>query len=336
VNHVRTAIIGLGYWGPNLLRNFAAQSECEMIYGCDLEESNIEKARSHYPALTYTKDAEDIFSDSSINLVLIAVPTNVHFPLAKQALENGKHVFIEKPMTSKLEEAEELVTLSHNNQKHIFVDHTFVFAPSVQKMKEAAISGELGDLLYFDSVRINLGFIQKDINVIEDLAIHDLSILNTFMDLAAVETIAAHGSTHYGTQTENAHLFLTWKNGFQAHIHVGWLSPVKMRKTILAGSKAMMTYDDIEPSEKIRLYDKGVVHDASHPDPMLPSYRSGDIVIPAIPPKETLAIEAQHVLKCVNGNEKPYVSGGEGVKVLRILERARYSLESNGAPVSYK
>jgi predicted dehydrogenase len=306
-----------------------------MAIGCDLNEKNLAKARSHYPALSYTQNAEDIFSDSSIDLVLVATETSTHFELARKALESGKHVLVEKPLASSTEEAKALVKLSQKQGKLLMVDHTFVFAPAVQKMTELATGGELGELLYFDSVRINLGLIQKDVNVLEDLAIHDLSILATLKDLGDIQTVCTHASTHFGSQEENAHLHLTFSDSFQAHIHNSWLSPVKIRQTILAGSKAMLKYDDTEPSEKLRIYDKGIEHDTEKPSPMLPKYRSGDVVIPALQLKETLLIEAEHVIACVQGQEKPKVPGEEGVYILRILERAKESLASNNTPVPF-
>lgn len=333
VRRIRAGIVGLGYWGPQLLRNFAAQPECEMVYGCDLLEENLAKARNHYPALTYTQDDNDLLRDSSVELILIATPTSSHFPLAKRALEEKKHVFLEKPMTSTAREAEELIALAEKVGKRLFVDHTFVFAPAVAKMASMARGGELGDLLYFDSSRINLGLIQKDTSVLWDLAIHDLSILSTFQDLNEVATIAAHGGKYFGDQEEIAHLHLTFRSGFRAHIAVSWLSPVKIRHTILAGTRAMVTYDDTEPSEKIRIYDRGVERDTSKPDPFFPKYRSGNILIPALPLTETLTLEAQHVLRCLHDTEEALVPGEEGRKVLTILEHAERSIRSGSSPL---
>ncbi|MDD5054971.1 MAG: Gfo/Idh/MocA family oxidoreductase [Candidatus Peribacteraceae bacterium] len=329
---VTTALIGLGYWGPNLLRNFGAQSLCHLKYACDLRDENIAKAKAHYPAVTFTKDAAQIFADSAVELVLIATPTKSHFPLAKAALEAGKHVFIEKPMCASTAEAKELNAIAASMKKFIFIDHTFAFAPSVAKMRTYAKEGALGDLLYFDSTRINLGIIQPDTNVLFDLAIHDLTILSTVKDLTKVKELCAHGTQYYGKQVEVGHLHMTFDDGFMAHISVSWLSPVKIRHTILAGTKAMVTYDDTEPSEKVRLYDKGVVHDTNKPNPMLPTYRSGDVLIPALPPKETLGLEAAHVLQCIRENGKPIVSGEDGLAVLTILEKADESLRT-GATV---
>lgn len=331
---VKTALIGLGYWGPNLLRNFSAQPQCDLAVACDLSDANIEKARRHYPAITYTKDVQDIWNDTSIELVLIATPTTSHYPLAKAALEAGKHVFVEKPFTSTSAQAEELVALAKSKGKHIFVDHTFVFAPAVRALRDAAASGKLGDLLYFDSTRINLGLIQQDTNVLYDLAIHDLSILGTIADLSRVAQVSAMGSMHFGAQEEHVHLHVAFDSGFHAHVAVSWLSPVKVRRSVLAGRKGMAVYDDTEPSEKLRLYDSAVEHDSTRPDPMLPKYRSGDVLIPALPTVETLAIEAEHVCRAVRGLEQPEVSGEDALKILRILEKAQESMKQGGIPVS--
>lgn len=333
MHRVKIAIVGLGYWGPNLVRNFSAEPACELVWGCDKSEERLNWLRGHYPAVKATANFDDVLNDPSIELVLIATPTSTHVALATKALEAGKHVFVEKPLTPTSTEAVALVALAKKQNKLLFVDHTFLFAPAVEKMIEISESGKLGDLLYFDSVRINLGLIQKDTTVLWDLAIHDLSILAGLKDLTAVISVAAIGSSHFGKQTENAHIHLFFRDGFNAHIHVSWLSPVKVRRTTLAGTKAMLTYDDTEPSEKLRLYDSGVVHDATRPDPMLPTYRVGDILIPALDRKETLAREAAHVLACVQGKETPRSPGSQGMQMLRILEAAHASLENGGACV---
>jgi predicted dehydrogenase len=333
MQRVKTAIVGLGYWGPNLVRNFSAESACELVWGCDKSEERLNWLKSHYPAVRATANFDDILNDPSIDLVLIATPTTTHAALASKALEAGKHVFVEKPLTPTSTEAKTLVSLAEAKGKLLFVDHTFLFAPAVEKMIEMAEQKKLGDLLYFDSVRINLGLIQQDTTVLWDLAIHDLSILAGIKDLAKVVSVAAIGSSHFGKQTENAHIHLLFDDGFNAHIHVSWLSPVKVRRTTLAGTSAMLVYDDTEPSEKLRLYDSGVVHDATRPDPMLPTYRVGDILIPALDRKETLAREAEHVLACVQGKEKPRSPGAQGLQMLTILEAAHASLDNGGAAV---
>lgn len=336
MHRVKTAIVGLGYWGPNLVRNFSAEPACELVWGCDKSEERLNWLKSHYPAVKPTPNVDDVVNDPSIDLVLIATPTSTHVALATKALEAGKHVFVEKPIAPTSAEAAGLVTLAKKQNKLLFVDHTFLFAPAVEKMIEISESGKLGDLLYFDSVRINLGLIQQDTTVLWDLAIHDLSILAGLKDLSTVRSVSAVGSSHFGKQTENAHIHILFHDGFNAHIHVSWLSPVKVRRTTLAGTKAMLTYDDVEPSEKLRLYDSGIVHDMTRPDPMLPTYRVGDIIIPALDRKETLAREAAHVLACVQGTETPRSSGTHGMQLLTILEAAHASLDNGGAcvPVS--
>ncbi len=244
MHRVKTAIVGLGYWGPNLVRNFAAEPACELVWGCDKSEERLAWLRGHYPAVKPTANFDDVLNDTSIELVLIATPTSTHAALATKALEAGKHVFIEKPITPTSAEAAELVTLAKKQNKLLFVDHTFLFAPAVEKMIEIAGGKKLGDLLYFDSVRINLGLIQQDTTVLWDLAIHDLSILAGIKDLASIRSVSAVGSSHFGKQTENAHIHLLFQDGFNAHIHVSWLSPVKVRRTTLAGTSAMLVYDD--------------------------------------------------------------------------------------------
>lgn len=328
---VRTALIGLGYWGPNLLRNFVAQKTCDMIYVCDRKAERREWGKSRYPHVQFIEDPAVIFADPTIDLVLIATPTSTHSELALGALRSNKHVFIEKPLCGTSREGESLVAEASKRQRHIFVDHTFAFAPSVMEMKKRFERGDLGELLYFDSTRINLGIIQPDTNVLWDLAVHDLTILSQLKPLSQVQEVSAHGMKHYGNQVEVAHLHLQFTDGVTAHIHVSWLSPVKMRQTIVAGTKAMMTYDDIEPSEKLRVYDRGVVRDLEAPNPLLPKYRVGDISIPALNGHETLDLAASEVLDCVMHNKPPRVSGAAGLEILKILEAADLSLQSKAS-----
>ena len=316
---IRTALIGLGYWGPNLLRVFSAEEGCELAVACDRAAERIDQMKKKYPSLRYGMDAEEIFADPSIELVLIATPTSTHFDLAMRALAAGKHVFVEKPMTATLDQAEELVRFADTQGKKLFVDHTFVFSPAVQKMQELVKEGAIGESLYFDSRRINLGLIQKDTNALFDLAIHDLSILGSLVDLDNITNIAAHGRKHFGVQEEDVHLHLQFRSGFHAHIHVSWLSPVKVRQTILAGKRAMIVYDDTQPSEKIRVYDSGIEHDQTKPDPFFPKYRTGDILIPTLQNLEPLAVEAAHIVRSVRGTVPPISSGDTALKILRTL-----------------
>lgn len=326
--HIGIGVVGLGYWGPNLLRNYLNTPNCQVLFGCDLNEDLLQKQQRSYPSVTFTKHFTDVLQSKDVQLVVIATRTEAHYPLAKQALEAGKHVFIEKPMTSTLTQAQELNTLAAQQGLHIFVDHTFAFAPAIAQMVDYKNNGTLGDLLYFDSTRINLGIIQQDTNVLWDLAVHDLSILSRVKNLDDISTIYAQGSAHFGTQIEVGHLHVTFNDGFSAHIHVSWLSPVKIRHTMLAGTKAMLTYDDTEPSEKLRLYDKGIEHGGTPADPFFPTYREGNIIIPALDRKETLLRETENVIETLRNNAVPIVSGQEGRKIIQILERADESLES--------
>ncbi len=325
-------IVGLGYWGPNLVRNFAAIQDWEVRWVCDLKEENLAKIRAQYPWVKTTSSLADLLNDPTLDLVAIATPTNTHAALAEQVLNSGKHVLVEKPLASTVVEGEKLVALAGTQGKHLFVDHTFVYAGAVRKMRQLKDSGELGDVYYFDSTRINLGLIQQDINVLWDLAIHDLSILGQIADLSTIKTIYAHGSAHHGKQIEIAHLHLGFANGMDAHIHASWLSPVKIRQTLVGGSKKMVVFDDIHPSEKLRIYDVGVsrkqMGEEKPGDPFFPMYRSGDIVIPKIDATETLKTEALHLLDCVNGMAQPLVSGKDGLAILRILDASDRSLAS--------
>lgn len=329
------AIIGLGYWGPNLLRNFASLDECHVKYGCDKNKERLLRFQKQYPSVTFTTNADDIWNDPEVDGVVIATPTSAHFALAKAALKAGKHVLVEKPMTATSKEGKVLVDLAKKQKKQLLVDHTFAYTSSVFKINDLIKDHSLGKLLYFDSTRINLGIIQKDTNVIWDLAVHDLSILNSFVDFTDITEIFAHGSAHYGKHIEIGHLHLKFKTGFYAHIHVSWLSPVKIRHTILGGTKAMVLFDDTEPSEKIRVYDKGIDHDDTKPDPFFPKYRSGDVLIPALDSTEALLREARHFVACISGKEKPVVPGELGRQMVRILELSDESLKKN-APIKIK
>lgn len=324
---VNIGIIGLGYWGPNWLRNFASLSRCTVKYGCDLSKERCQKFSALYPSITFTQSVDDLLSDTTLDAVIIATPTSTHFALAKAALESGKHVLVEKPMTSSSAEAKQLVALATKKKKLLLVDHTFAYTEAVQKIQSLISDKKLGSLLYFDSTRINLGLIQKDTSVFHDLAVHDLTILNAIMPLSQASTIFATGNSYYGKTIEVGHLHIGYPSGFNAHIHVSWLSPVKIRSTLIGGKKAMIVYNDIEPSEKIRLYDKGIDHDETKADPFFPKYRSGDILIPALSSAETLETEAQHFLDCIDGKTKPLVSGRDGEAMIKVLSKAMESIE---------
>jgi len=326
---IQIGIVGLGYWGPNWLRNFAQTDGCEVRYGCDLDAARCTKFQKQYPGITFTTKFKDLLNDPELDAVVIVTPTSSHFPLAKAALLAGKHVLVEKPMTATLKEANELVKLAKRKKLQLLVDHTFAYTEAVAKIREIIKDGKLGEPLYIDSTRINLGLIQKDTNVLWDLAIHDLTIIDAVQKLDSVVEVFACGSAFYGKQSEIGHLHLKFASGLHAHVHASWLSPVKIRQTLIGGKKAMIVYNDTEPSEKIRVYDKGIEHDTTKPDPFFPKYRSGDVLIPAIALTEALATEAAHFVDCIRGKAKPRVSGEDGKRMVEILEAADKSLKQN-------
>jgi predicted dehydrogenase len=299
-----------------------------LAWGCDVSVDRIAKFSRQYPAVRFTQNYDDLLRDKSLQAIVIATPTGSHFELAKKALEAGKHVLVEKPMTGTAADAQKLVNLARKNKRLLLVDHTFAYTAAVEKIRSIVSSKTLGDLLYFDSTRINLGLIQKDCNVLWDLAVHDLTILASIADMTKVTSVTALGSAHYGKHVEDAHLHLTFSTGLAAHIHVSWLSPVKLRTTLIAGRKAMIVYDDAEPSEKIRVYDKGIEHDTTKADPFFPKYRSGDVLIPALPNTEPLGAEAKHFVACIQGEQKPMVDGEDGLAIVRILEKADESIRT--------
>ncbi|PIR66442.1 MAG: oxidoreductase [Parcubacteria group bacterium CG10_big_fil_rev_8_21_14_0_10_36_14] len=330
---LKIAIIGAGYWGKNLIRNAASSASVSLVYVCDLDLRLLERARSNFPFIKTTCDSEDIFKAKDIEAVFIATPVVSHYKLAKRALESSKHVFVEKPMTETSAEARELIELAKKNNLLLHVDHTFIYTGAVRKIKELINADELGEIRYIDSERINLGLIQPDVNVIYDLAVHDLSIFNYILKEKPM-SVAAFGKSYVTQNRENpveemAHIHLEYPSGTMAHIHIGWLSPVKIRKMLIGGSKKMVLYNDIEPTEKVKVYDHGADLDFKSETPSDVIYRSGDVYIPALERSEALAIEISHFADCaVNG--KPSLTGGEeGYEVVRILEATQKILKRN-------
>ena len=280
-------VIGCGYWGPNLLRNFAENEAAELRWICDADEARLAAMRRRYPAAQTSTDYQKLLDDPNLDAIAVVTPVATHFQIARAALVAGKHLLVEKPLTATAAEAEELNDLAARNQRTLMVDHTFVYTGAVRKMKEIVASGALGDLLYFDSVRINLGLFQKDINVLWDLAPHDLSIMDYLIDRQP-DGLSAIGSCHIEPGIENiAYLMLHFPGDFIAHFHFNWLAPVKIRRTMIAGSSKMILYDDIEPTEKVRIYDKGVTTNRVGADreadyQTLVSYRTGDVWAPKL------------------------------------------------------
>jgi predicted dehydrogenase len=323
-------IIGLGYWGPNLLRAFSESKDCKVKYACDLLDNNIAKLRNKYHSVTFTKNYTDLLKDKEVDIICIATPPETHFKIAYQAIEAGKHVLIEKPMTTRSEDAQKLIALAAKKKKLIFVDHTFCFSPPVIKIKELLGIKEIGEPLYFDSERINLGLIQEKVNVVWDLAVHDFSILTfLFPELKPTEVIAI-GSKHVQKKNEEmAHIMIKFNTPFVGHIHVSWLSPVKMRQTIIGGNRKMIMYDDTSVFEKIKIYEKGVDVNFSEETSFKPIYRSGDIIIPKLTDDEPLANEVKHIVSCIEKKEKPRVDGLAGLAVVKLLEACDESMKNN-------
>ncbi|HEY0545775.1 MAG TPA: Gfo/Idh/MocA family oxidoreductase [Pyrinomonadaceae bacterium] len=337
---ITIGVIGCGYWGPNLLRNFAENEGAQVSWMCDLDERRLASLNRRYPATRATTDYKQLLADTQLDAVVIATPVATHFQFAKDALLAGKHVLIEKPFTASVREAEELIELASRQKLTVMVDHTFIYTGAVRRMKETVESGELGDLLYFDSVRINLGLFQRDINVVWDLAPHDLSIMDYIIGREP-EAITATGSCHIERGIENiAYVMLRFSDEFIAHFHFNWLSPVKIRRTLLAGSSKMIVYDDIEPTEKIRIYDKGVTtkrsKDATEREAeyrTLVGYRTGDVWVPKLDSTEALTYVSEEFLSAIRESRSPLTDGHAGLRVVRLLEAAQQSIEQDGRQI---
>jgi predicted dehydrogenase len=333
---IRVGVVGCGYWGPNLVRNFARHLETEVQAVCDVRYERALRTGSEYRVPTITDQPDKLVTDPAIDLVVLATPTSTHFRLAKEAIGVGKHVLVMKPLTTSSAEGEELCDLARRQGVLVAVDHTFVFTPAIQRIRELVQSGDLGDLYYFDSVRANLGLFQSDINVIWDLAPHDISILDYLVG-GEPQQVTAVGVAHGGSPTENiAYITLKYANAFLAHVHVNWLAPAKVRRTILGGSRKMVVYDDVEPTEKIKVYDKGVSFHANgsgDPYEALVSYRTGDMMAPHLSGREALSVEVDNIVRAIRGQESLTADGASGVRVVRILEAAQASIAAGGRPV---
>ena len=337
-------IIGYGYWGPNLVRNFFETPDCTVVSVSDLSRDRLAKIGPRYPTVETTTDYRDLLRDPRIDAVVVATPVSTHFKLGMEALQAGKHVLIEKPMTCVADEARRLVEEADVRGRILAVDHTFVYTPAVRKIHELVTKGDLGDIYYYDSVRVNLGLFQHDVNVIWDLAVHDLAIMDYLLPVQPVG-VSATGIGHVPGEPENmAYVTLHFDANVMAHLHVNWLSPVKVRKTLVGGSRKMVSYDDLEPSEKIRVYDKGItlrdVNAPASPDgngkhAMLVGYRSGDLWAPQIALTEALSIEARHVVECISKNLTPIADGHSGLRVVRMLEAATESMRASGRLIEF-
>lgn len=331
---VGIGIIGYGYWGPNLVRNFFETATARVIAVSDLSEQRLAAVRARYPTIRTTTDYRELLKDPTIDAILVATPVATHFPLANEALKAGKHVLVEKPIASTAEQTAVLIDEARKRDLTLMVDHTFVYTSAVRKIDELVKSGDVGDIYYYDSVRINLGLFQSDVNVLWDLAVHDLTIMDVVIPAKPL-AVSATGISHVPQKPENiAYLTMYFDNNVIAHIHVNWLAPVKLRRTLISGSRRMIVYDDIEPSEKIKIYDRGItVSDTETMYKYLIGYRTGDMHSPQLEVSEALKVEAAHFVECIRSRKRPISDGESGLRVVRILEAASQSLKQRGAPV---
>jgi len=322
-------IIGYGYWGPNLSRNFSESPRCSVVAISDPKRERLAQAKIKHPGAKFYDDYGAMLSDCSVDAVAIATPVSSHYQIALDCLRAGKHVFLEKPMAETEDQCEELIREAARRNLVLMVDHTFIYTGAVRKIKEVIDRGDIGDLLYYDSVRVNLGLFQHDVNVLWDLAVHDLSIMDYFFGLPV--SVSAIGVSHLeGLPEDMAYLTCLFQSGAIAHIHASWMSPVKIRKTLIGGSKQMIAYDDLEPSEKIKVYDRGVSLSSSS----WIDYRSGDMWCPKLDSAEALKSEAKHFIDCVHGVAHPLSDGESGLRVVRVLHAANKSLSQKGKMIS--
>jgi predicted dehydrogenase len=328
---INVGVIGYGYWGPNMVRNFYANQDAKVLKVSDLSKDRLALVESGYPTIKTTTDFKELVKDPEIDAVVIATPVSHHFPAAKEALESGKHVLLEKPMTATVEESEKLIELAEKKNVKLMVDHTFLYTGAVRKMKELVQSGELGDLYYFDSVRVNLGLFQHDINVVWDLAPHDFSIMD-FLLQKDPEMVSAVGVCHLGDLENMAYVTVQYPGNLLGHLHVNWLAPVKVRTTLIGGTKKMIVYDDTEPSEKVKIYDKGVNYHEKKEDvyQMLVQYRSGDMLAPKLEASEALKLVSREFTDSINENRKPLTDGVAGLRVVKLLQSATESMRQKG------
>ncbi len=330
---VKFGVIGYGYWGPNVVRNLDRLDEAEVVAVCDKSPAARRKVAKAYPDVRVTDDAAELMSSPEIDAIAVVTPVWTHYELAKAALQNGKHIFVEKPFTSNAAQAQELIELAERKRLKIMVDHTFLFTGAVQKIKQLLSDGALGKLYYYDSTRVNLGLFQHDVNVVWDLAPHDLSIID-FLIQHNPEAISATGQTHLNGHEDVAFLTLYFPDKVIAHINVNWLSPVKVRTTLIGGEKKMLVWNDLEADEKIKIYDKGVnIKSREGLYNLLVHYRSGDMWAPQIEQVEALTRELAYFVECIAKDETPVNDGHAGLRVVRMLEAANASIRKRGALV---
>ena len=329
---IQVAVIGYGYWGPNLVRNFWETPGCQVRAVSDKRESQLELALARYPAITTSADCHAVIADPAVDAVVIMTPVSTHFELALEALQAGKHVLVAKPIATSSEQAVVLIEEAARRHLVLMVDHTFIYTDAVRRIKQLVDDGSLGQLYYYDSVRVNLGLFQHDVNVLWDLAVHDLSIMDYVLG-EQPRAVAATGAAHIAGQPVNiAYLTCFFDSNLIAHHHVNWLAPVKVRRTLVSGERKMIVYDDLEPSEKVKVYDRGVTLN-SEPERVAESlidYRTGDMWAPQISLTEGLRVEANHFVECIREGRRPLSDGHAGLRVIGLLEAASRSLGQRG------
>ncbi|HVU89699.1 MAG TPA: Gfo/Idh/MocA family oxidoreductase [Pirellulales bacterium] len=335
---IRVGVIGAGYWGPNLIRNFNVCPDTQLVAVCDRDEARLKKAIAGLPEVQPIRELDELLARGDIDAVAIATPVATHAPMGLAALRAGKHVLLEKPLAASVQEAKELVRVAKDLDRVLMVDHTFIYSGPVQKIKQLIESGEIGDLYFIDSVRINLGLFQHDVNVVWDLAPHDLSILD-FLIGRLPKSLSAFGTSHADNVREIedvAYLNLDMGDGLLASFHVNWLSPVKVRHFIIGGSRKSIVYDDLEPAEKVKVYDRGITvnGDIDARRGVLVGYRTGDVWSPHIAHSEPLALMVKHFAECIRDHKEPLTSGQSGLRVVQILDAAQRSIKAQGGRIT--
>jgi predicted dehydrogenase len=332
---IKIGVIGYGYWGPNLVRNFAELPGATVAAVADLDPKKLATLERRYPAIKRTPDFHELLRDPEIDAIAIATPVSSHFELGMAALKAGKHLWLEKPMTETSLQARKLVDEAERRKRVLIVDHTFIYTGAVRKMSEVISAGDLGRIYYYDSIRVNLGLFQRDVSVISDLAVHDFSILD-FLLKEHPTAVSASGINHFpGTPENLAYITLFYDSGVIAHANVSWLAPVKVRQILIGGSKKMITYDDLEPSEKIKIYDKGVsfTDDPQKILEMRVGYRTGDMWAPKVDATEALRVEGEHFVDCIEHGKTPQSDGRLGLRVVELIEAATSSMRGRGETV---
>ena len=330
---VRVGVIGYGYWGPNIVRNLQSIDQARVVAICDTSPAALRRASQAYPAVPVTTEPSEVISSPDVDVVAVVTPVWTHYELTKAALLAGKSVFVEKPFTSTSPQAEELIELAERKNLKLMVDHTFLFTGAVRKIRQFVDEDVLGHLYYYDSMRVNLGLFQHDVNVVWDLAPHDLSIID-YLVQARPEAVVATGETHLNGVEDVAFITVYFPDKMIAHVNVNWLSPVKVRTTLIGGEKRMLVWNDLEADEKVKVYDKGVrMTNGEGIYELLVSYRSGDMWAPKVEQTEALKTELSYFIDCVTNNKAPFNDGSAGLRVVRMLEAADKSLRQKGRAV---